>query len=165
MWEQVMNWLKRIFSGGATELVSKIGDAVGRVSEAHLGKKELKLELAKLVNAQFDATAEIAVAELGAKERVLVAELQQGDKFTKRARPMVVYSGLVIIFLDISARYISHFGENPIPETMVPTEFWVAWGGVVGTWVIGRTAEKVGIRKKLVGAVTGNGKAPSLLDD
>jgi hypothetical protein len=102
--------------------------------------------------------------ELEAKERILVAELAQDDKFTKRARPTVVYTGLVLVLFEVVARYVTFWFGVELPEsegklvtTMVPAEFWYAWGGICGTWVIGRSAEKWGYQNKIVGYVTGNG--------
>ena len=96
--------------------------------------------------------------ELQAKESILVAELQQGDGYTKRARPTVVYYGLLAIFFNysvIALRSMANGGETPKPFDL-PTEFWIAWGGIVGTWSIGRSAERRGARNKVTSLVTGS---------
>jgi len=90
-----------------------------------------------------------------AKAEIIVAEMRQGDNYTKRARPTVVYGGLVMIALNyvifpVATRLIMAFGSptevammRPLLEPInLPTEFWVAWGGIVSTWVLGRSAEK-----------------------
>lgn len=97
-----------------------------------------------------------------AKGQIIVAEMQQGDNFTKRARPMVVYAGLVMIAINyvafpflgrlvaLSAILFTDAGIIPATITPVleplplPIEFWTAWGGVVSIWVLGRSAEKRG---------------------
>jgi hypothetical protein len=89
-----------------------------------------------------------------------MAEMNQGDNYTKRARPTVVYWGIVAITIDFLARTaMAMFDLMPlasIPKTFLPTEFWVAWGGIVSTWVVGRSAEKRGTRNKVTDFITGN---------
>lgn len=156
-----MNWLKKIFSGGADKIIGSVKD----FAVAHTGKKELALELEKLVNDQFLAMEQSVQTELQAKERIIVAEMNQGDNYTRRARPTVVYFGLAAIAFDQLVRYIAHFTDNPIPLTMLPTEFWAAWGGVVSVWVLGRSAEKRGVTGAITAAITGSKKdRKSLLD-
>lgn len=102
-----------------------------------------------------------ARAETQARERVLVAELTQGDNFTKRARPSVVYIGLIFIALNhVIGPWAAYFIGTEIPEITLPTEFWVAWGGIVATWSIGRTMEKRGQHNKMTGAITGTTQPP-----
>lgn len=148
-----MSWLKKLFTGGVGEAVEKIGGMVERVSAGHLGKKELKLEVEKMLHERDMTTMAQVTAEIGAKEKVMVAELQQGDSYTKRARPSIVYAGLLAAFID-AIGYI---------EFTMPTDFWYVWGGVCGIYAIGRSAEKRGNGNKLTRAITGSrilGDAP-----
>ena len=39
----------------------------------------------------------------------------------------------------------------------LPTEFWYGWSGIVATWTLGRTAEKIGIKNKATQTITGSG--------
>lgn len=107
-----------------------------------------------------------------AKASIIRAELQQDDKYTKRARPTVVYGGLVMIavnyvlfpFIGRLVAFYHGFSvyaqvEPIIAPLQLPTEFWVSWGGIVGTWVIGRSAEKA----KAVDRETNVGKLISLI--
>ena len=95
--------------------------------------------------------------ELQAKERILVAELTQGSTYTKAARPTVVYYGLFAIFANYTLIPCLQWAFGSSPEAFaLPTEFWVAWGGIVGTWSIGRSAERRGVRNKAVSLATGN---------
>jgi len=160
-----MKWLGKIFGKGAGETVSKVMDSVAKLGEGHLGKKELKLELEKLLASDREALHQEITAELGAKERVLVAELSQGDKFTKRARPMVVYTGLGVLILNhVALPWIAHFiPSQDIPVIEIPTEFWIGWSGIVATWSIGRDSCRRGIANKFTQVATGNG-TKSLLD-
>ena len=49
-------------------------------------------------SASFEETLRI---ELDAKSRILIAELSQDDNWTKRARPSVVYTGLLLVVLEV----------------------------------------------------------------
>lgn len=106
-----------------------------------------------------------------AKKSVLVAEMQQGDTYTKRARPTIVYAGLALIFLNwaveaglkiVSALQIDALDPaqietlRSVTEISLPGEFWAAWSGVVGIYAIGRSAEKRGVTGKIVSMITGN---------
>jgi len=100
------------------------------------------------------------------KKDVMVAELNQGDSYTKRARPTVVYFGLVVIAVNHVinpwlAYFVSLFFENTpaLPDIQLPGEFWIAWGGICSVWCIGRSAEKIkasGTLGKVAGFITGN---------
>ncbi len=99
-----------------------------------------------------------------AQKDIIVAELQQGDNFTKRARPMIIYSGLLFIFLVHVvipiASWIYTFAtlEKITFEALsLPREFWLTWGGVCSVYSWGRSREKSGHKSKLIGLITGNG--------
>ena len=113
----------------------------------------MKLEFEKLATARLQILEEATREEMAAKTKVLVAELNQGDAFTKRARPMVVYAGLGFIAINhvlfpVLGRVLSAFfpslafDTSPLPD--LPAEFWLAWGGICAVWAIGRTREKMG---------------------
>jgi len=108
-----------------------------------------------------------------AKAAIITAEMNQGDNFTKRARPMVVYAGLVMITINyvifpLIGRFTLMYGSvdeaiavgNIIAPLSLPGEFWAAWGGIVSTWVLGRSYEKHGNQGnlgKLASLITGKG--------
>jgi hypothetical protein len=109
-----------------------------------------------------------------AKSNIMVAEMQQSDLYTKRARPTLVYAGLLMIFINyvlfpFVARMVGAFSDTMTVEVAktltaplaLPTEFWAAWGGVCSVWVLGRSVEKRGVSAtsnlgKVVGLITGN---------
>ena len=35
-----------------------------------------------------------------------------------------------------------HSAGGALPSIELPTQFWLAWGGVTGAWAIGRSVEK-----------------------
>ena len=151
------------------KIVSAVSSPLGFVKEAVglagslLGTKEEKqkfeLNLLELTQKRDSEIEETIRAEMQAKERVLVAELNQGDNFTKRARPTVVYAGLGIVFLNhIVLPWIAAFAQIEVPSIEVPPIFWTGWSGIVITWSIGRSAEKMGSKRQIVSAITGNNK-------
>ena len=96
---------------------------------------------------------------IDAQKSIMVAEMQQSDAFTKRARPSIVYAGLVFIFLvHVLFPIVSWFSKETLPALVLPEQFWWAWTGVCSVWILGRSAEKRGVQSKLVGMITGGGK-------
>jgi hypothetical protein len=103
---------------------------------------------------------------LEAQRSVMVAEMQQADEFTKRARPSIVYFGLaaiglVHVILPMVAWVFLAANGKPLtdmPDIQLPSDFWLTWGGVCSIWVIGRSVEKrgvAGVVGRVAGAVTG----------
>jgi len=136
-----MSIISTILSGGVGELIKGIGSVVDNL---HTSKEEKN-------------AAKLALEELARKsERILVAELQQGDAYTKRARPTIVYTGLAIAVFNA---VVPLFG---VSETVnAPVEFWYGWAAVVSIYSIGRTREKSGARDKVTTSITGR---TSILD-
>jgi len=112
---------------------------------------------------------DVTIAE--AKKEIIVAEMQQGDNYTKRARPSVVYMGLIFIGLvhvivptvantaillkaSLTTAQIAALAN--LSALSLPTEFWAAWTAVVGIWSIGRSVERRGFANKIISAITGS---------
>lgn len=173
-----MNWIKRIFSAGTASFIDKVSVAARRFITTDKDRHEFALELEGLLQARDSEIEQTIRAELSAKERVLVAELQQGDNYTKRARPTVVYAGLAFIafnyvLVPFLGRIVGFVGIDGVTADdlatvtkplELPVEFWTAWGGICATWVIGRSAEKRGDRNKWVTAITGTKSTGGLLE-
>jgi hypothetical protein len=154
-------------------LASILGSNLGEVVKDVVGTFKLSPEKKAELQAEVDKNAhEIAVKEyelqvkledsvqslIDAQKSIIVAEMQQADTFTKRARPMMVYAGLLFIFLNhVILPYISYFVGKNVPPIVLPDQFWWAWTGVCGIWMIGRSAEKMGNTSKLVKQITGSG--------
>lgn len=151
-----MKFLSKLFGGTAKGLIEGIAGAADRFITTGDEKRAFKGEVAKMVLARDTEIEETTRQEMQSKERVLVAELAQGDSYTKRARPTVVYAGLLLLAVNhVVLPWIAHFTGEVIPEILIPTAFWTAWGGICMTWVIGRTAERRGVQNKLTEMITG----------
>jgi len=139
-----------------------VSGAKGIISQFKLEpaqEKYFEIEIEKLVQARLSDAENTYRKEVDAKTQIMVAELNQGDAYTKRARPTVIYMGLayiglVHVFLPIAA-FIS---GSKLPEIYLPSEFWWAWGSVVSVYGIGRTLEKNGIQNKVISMITGTNK-------
>ena len=100
------------------------------------------------------------------QKSIIMSEMTQGDTFTKRARPCIVYFGLfaiglVHVILPITAWVVLITTGKPLtdmPSIVLPGKFWGTWGGVCSIWVIDRSAEKRGAANKLVSMITGGRK-------
>ncbi len=149
-----MGWLSKLFGAGLGETVEQVGNIATRFAEGHLGKKELRLELERLL-AERDAQRISALKEeLRTKERVMVAELEQGDNYTKRARPTIVYAGIIASIIDAIGTI----------DFSMPADFWYVWGGVCGVYMVGRTFEKRGDRGRFARIAAG-ASSSSILSD
>ena len=184
-----MGWFTKLFSGGIGDVVDKVGSAVDKFHLSGEEKQEFKLEMQQILMKRESEIEQTVRKNLEAKERILVAELQQGDNFTKRARPSVVYFGLIMIALNyfvLPAALLVTGNADKLENCVVekdqygsekkqceretlfplPDEFWAAWGGIVATWAIGRSFEKTkGGNNAMSRAITGSKKQSSLLED
>lgn len=153
-------------------IVESVTNIAGSILDRFAPKKMEEAERAKAVldiSAMIDARDNTLVK---AQRDIIVAELEQGDTFTKRARPMIIYTGLAVMvfnhalipfinrciewYMLTTGKSIEAFADlTPID---MPAEFWYVWGGVCSVYAVGRTAEKRGARSKLINWITGKGK-------
>jgi hypothetical protein len=93
-------------------------------------------------------TEETMQVELETRARTIEAEMAQGDTYTKRARPTLVYSGLLLFFLEFGVRAFLLLRGLSMPEgTIVPVAFTAGWTTAVSVWFVGRSYER-GARTK-----------------
>jgi hypothetical protein len=112
-------------------------------------KAQAQINLQQMLQARENSLVE-------SQKSIMVSEMQQGDAYTKRARPTLVYAGLAFICLVyVLFPIAAFFTGRPMPQLSLPGEFWAAWGGVCSVWVIGRSAEKRGAANKIVNMITG----------
>lgn len=161
-----MSWLTKILSGGVGSLVEQVGGVVDKFHISGEEKQRFKLELEALLQKRDSEIEETIRSELQAKERILVAELTQGDNYTKRARPTVVYAGLAFIFFNYClVPIIGKLFTVDMPVLDLPNAFWAGWSGIVATWSVGRSFEKRGASNRVVRAITGSAGSRILEDD
>lgn len=90
------------------------------------------------------------------EQDIIVAELEQDDKFTKRARPSVIYFGLIIIFINhVVAPFVTLFAREEMVSIYLPEQFWWAWGSVLSVYILGRSGEKMGMKNKFTSMASG----------
>lgn len=145
-------------------LVESIGNVADRFIQTDEEKNAFMVEMEKVLQQRDSEVEQTIRAELQAKERIMVAEMAQGDNYTKRARPTVIYMGLLIIAFNYCLiPLIQMWAEMTIAPFGLPTEFWVAWGGCVGVYNLGRSMEKRGVRNQFTQLAVGS-KPTSIFD-
>ena len=78
-------------------------------------------------------------------------EMASGSKFIRNARPMIIYSGLLMIFLEvfgIRLYIVSQIGTEAVlkASNAMMEYFLFTWGGVVSIYIGGRSFEKAKMR-------------------
>jgi hypothetical protein len=113
-------------------------------------KMQLRNALEQLQNQVTTKLIDYDTEVAKAKAEIMKAELQQDDKFTKRARPWIIYGGLIAlglnhIMLPWAAWIMTAVGATTeaLPAINLPGEFWLAWGGAAGVYAFRRTSEKL----------------------
>lgn len=151
-----MNWIGRIFGGSIGTVVEQLGSVADKFHLSGEEKQQFQLEMKTLLQKRDSEIEETMRSELQAKERILVAELTQGDNYTKRARPTVVYAGLVFILFNYClVPVVSKLLGSDVSPMSLPPEFWYGWSGIVATWSVGRSLEKKGSKNQVTRAITG----------
>ena len=153
-----MGLLDRLFGGkdGVGGIVGGVGKIIDNLHTSAEEKAAAKLELQRLLLEEQAQADKVLRAELDAQREITVAELRQDDEYTKRARPTIVYTGLVIMAVNYAvAPWLARLAGTDLPPVEFPEAFWIAWGGVVGVYAIGRTAEKRGTANRLTRLITG----------
>ena len=153
------------FLGGG--IVGQVGKVIDSLHTSQEEKDAAKLSLEKLLQKRDSEIEETLRSEIQAKERIIVAEMNQGDAYTKRASPSIVYVGLGMMvgnfcLIPLIASVSNVFGHSvEIAIQNFPEEFWWSWASVVATWSVGRSMEKRGVSsnlgRKVVSAITGSG--------
>ena len=160
------NWFSKLFSGSVGSVVESVGSLADKFIQTDDEKAAFRIQVEQLLQQRDSEIEQTIRAELQAKERMMVAELHQDDTYTKRARPTVVYAGLGFIFLNYVlfplAALLTDVESKPLAD--LPAEFWMAWGGICSSWVIGRSMEKRGVRNPVLSTITGTKPPSKLLD-
>ena len=162
--------ISSLFTGGISGILDGISKIVDQFHLSPEEKEKLELQTQQLLQEKFTEMENTLRATIEARADIIKAELASGDNYTRRARPTVAYAGLAYIGINkvifpILARILMIFLSDPskikmltVPLPDLPTAFWTAWAGVVGSWVIGRTIEKTRIPVN-----TGNDKVDNII--
>ncbi len=161
-----MSFLGKLFGGGVREVVDGVADVVDRFHVSDDEKHEMLLQTEKVVTDRLRALQEGVQARFEMVSSIIQSEMAQGDNYTKRARPTLVYFGMGMIFVNyLLVPILQTFaGAEKIEPFELPTEFWAAWGGTVAIWSVGRSAEKRGAANKLTSKITGNPNVVKLFE-
>ncbi len=157
-----MSFVSKLMAGGVSELIGAVESVIDVVHTSEEEKVEAKLKIEAAVTERMAVIESSLQARLKMVQGIIESEMQSGDSYTKRARPTLVYFGMLVIFLNhLLLPWVAHFiPASQVPEIALPEEFWWAWTGVVGLWVVGRSAEKSGVMNKATRTITGT-KPPS----
>jgi hypothetical protein len=157
-----------LLTGGLVGAVGQVVDDLHTSDEEKLAARNALTSKILDYAAKLDETYQ---KELEAKRDIIVAELNQEDLYTKRGRPTILYGGLVFIginyvlapligrlmgFLrslgEVTPAQALALSELSKPLADLPPEFWWAWGGVAGIYVLARSTDKAGSISDLLGA-------------
>lgn len=156
-----MTLISKLLSGGVTDIVNSIGDIIDKFTLSKEEKLDFKLEVQSRLMQMDKELEETYQAELESRQEIIKAEMAQSDTYTKRARPTIIYGGLIFILIIHvvlpAVAYLAGTTPDKMPTLTLPTEFWWAWGTVVSIYGAGRSAEKLGIINKMTNLATGSG--------
>ena len=156
-----MKFLSKLLGGGASDLIDSISNTVDKFTLSKQEKQDFKLEVQQKLLEADRMASENYQKELETRADIIKAEMAQGDVYTKRARPTIVYVGLLFIFIvHVLVPTITFFCDESFDTENVielPEAFWWAWSSVVGIYGVGRTAEKYGSANKITQLMTGSG--------
>ena len=147
--------IANILGGSIGKTVEAIGGTIKKFVTTDNDRMQMQKELEAILQKRDSEVEQTIRAELNAKAEIIKAELAQGDNFTKRARPSIIYTGLGIVSINAVMGWITAFTGHELPPLQVPSEFWYIWGGVCSAYVLGRSAEKRGARNKVTSFITG----------
>lgn len=155
-----MTGVIELLAGG---LINSVGQIIDNLHTSDEEKTDAKIRLVAGFT-EFAKQADVAYQkELEVRRDVIVAELNQTDNYTKRARPTMLYAGMLFVglnyvvaplfgrmvaviraFWELSPAQALALSNMSEPLANLPSEFWAAWGGVAGVYVLARSGEKTG---------------------
>ncbi|MBF0549253.1 MAG: holin family protein [Deltaproteobacteria bacterium] len=146
---------------GVGSIADAVNGTVGTVIRHFLPPAMSDADKLQAETAITEATIAQVNTLVEAQKSIIVAELTQDDKYTKRARPSIVYIGLLIFLMNgvltpLVALVAATIGHPIVPPAFsLPEPFWTSWMAVTGVYAIGRTAEKLGSDNPLIKKITG----------
>lgn len=129
---------------GVSELLKSGFNLVDELHTSDEEKSEAKLKLQQMVLQHEQIMESTITQQIKSREAIIVAEMQNGDNFTKRARPAVIYTFLGIVVLNYCIfPTVGHFLKMPMPQLELPKEAWNFFTVAFSVYGVGRTWEKV----------------------
>jgi hypothetical protein len=136
--------LAKLFSGGIVDIAQGVGNVVDQFVHTDEEKAKAKLALEQVITERMQTLEESARTTVEARMEVTVAEINSGDQYVRRTRPMLARWGLyIIVFNYCVVPLAQQLAGYTVAAFEMPMYFWAAWGGIVGTWQIGRSFERV----------------------
>ncbi|MBE8182530.1 MAG: hypothetical protein HAW61_03275 [Candidatus Portiera sp.] len=122
----------------------------GLIDKLHLSKQEKLQFKERMQSMVLDHQKEVEKTlqeQARSTADIIVAEVKQDDKYTKRARPTVIYVGIILIIWGyvIAPLLNGYYGAGIVIE--IPDFFWHSWAAIVAVYAGGRSYEK---SKKLI---------------
>ena len=135
-----MDWISTI--------AGTIKSAFGLVDDLHTSQEEkegFKIKLQELFNQHERDIMANYQKEMASVKDIIVAELGQDDKYTKRARPTVLYLFIIIVSLNYCIfPFVNHFlSEKTLPIISLPAEAWQMFQLIFGVYAVGHSFEKM----------------------
>lgn len=138
-----MAFLTDLIKSSISAVVEPIAETVDALHTSDEEKATAKASLESIVSERFEAQSRVIIETVKARARLSAIEASSGDSYTRRARPTVVYVGLLVLVFN-HALYpgLWTLFEVALPTIDLPSVFWLGWSGIVSTWSIGRSLEK-----------------------
>jgi len=150
---------------GVQRLIGGIGSVVGKFVQDPNQAGELNAAIEQYAHEKWTAEEASFQRVIEAKEHVMIAELQQGDPYTKRTRPLILRRGFYMIMcaygwmIAVRPLLVSFGMDIPEPPDLAIAlfeKFVYTWSALTGTYILGRGAEKVGAGGKIISMITGS---------
>lgn len=158
----------KAFAGG---LVDDIAGVVDRFVETPEERRQFILQVQEIITRRIESADRLEAERMKMVADVVKAEMQSGDTYTKRTRPMIARWGLYVIVANYVALPAIGSLVTAVSGALLemgpfdlPAEFWWSWGGVVAVWSAGRSGERMAKANttlaRMSGLITGSGPAP-----
>lgn len=125
-------------------IIGQISNIVGQFHLSPEQKQQFDAQMAQLQQqAQQQANDyEVKLNDIAGQN--IRAEETSGDNYTRRARPSVIWFGLLYILWDYCVLpTFALFWHLQLPAALLPQWFWEVWGMVVTGYVFARSTEKI----------------------
>lgn len=138
-----MDFLSNIFGSGTIKAVTDVIDDFVTSDEE---KIKAKTALEKVLQREKSEIETTIRTELKSKSDFMIAEVRQGDKFTKRARPSVIYTALfVMLFNYCLMPFLAFVTKEVWSSIILPSEFWDTVTVVISVYSVSRSFDKIGV--------------------